>query len=1022
MTETSERPPLASKKLVSKLTQMKRQPFGALEDGSLVEEIKGSLLIGSINYMQEVVAAEAGQTLPADISDEEGRQRIQEAQREALDRLVEMLNAAQADERYHVTADYILDESNSYTTEFWLFTVDYCRVICGDPDFYRNSSQGRIPPILVRLFSPLSTSMIFQLLPQIASKLSNTDLRAVEVTPTSAKMRWYGRRQDDPTLNEIHLTVSSLTIENLLVSIPEQIRGAERPMVVQTSSMLDGSDYGEWEFTWRPSQSKSKRWLWLGGLISISLLGLYLWVGIPEPLLLIVAILSPLLLGWSIERFKSVEYDHGRKEYLLQEQRNLAEEQYDQSHEVKAQLQSVNVELSRKVDEFTALHDISMAISSTLDLDELIQRSLEAVTRYLHFDRALVLIVDEERQKLTRGHGVGGSAELQEVVGKFDFSLDDPDNYFVTLLRSDEARLISEIPEDAKEINYQLAQAFGTQEHLGAPLISKGRRVGILIADNGLSQRPISHEEVDLIFVVAGQIAVAIDNAQLYVEVESQKRTLEQRVEQRTRELAQATAEAQEARAIAEEANEAKSTFLSNVSHELRTPLTSVLGFTKVIQKSLNRQILPQVKVDSPRVERAITTTQENLQIIVDEGERLTALINDVLDLAKIEAGKIEWEVQKLQMATVIDRALASTASLIEEKQLRFISEVEEDLPEIIGDRNKLIQVLINLISNAVKFTRGGTVICRALARDDEVIISVIDNGIGIAEKDQEQLFAIFKQVGDALTNEAKGTGLGLAISKEIVEIHGGRIWVESEPGQGTNFSFTIPAFYGHQKEIVTVDFEELVAQLNTPRALDSQAGNTILVVDDEEAIRNYLSQELSSFNYRVIEAASGLEAVKVVKDDRPDLIIMDILMLEMDGFKTIAAIRREPHMIDVPIVVVSVTEDKGRGYGLGIKQFMSKPIDAAALVANIERLLLADPAGQSVVVVDGVSSKGAELTKAYSDRGYQIRQADDLASGLSDATADIILVNAALLDQNSYLEKLTYRKPYSNGLILAYR
>ena len=260
MTETSERPEVAGEKLVSKLTQMKRQPFGALDDGSSVEEIKGTLLIGFINYMQEVIATDVRQSLPPDISDEEGQQRIQEAQKDALDRLVEMLNAAQADERYHVTADYILDESNSYTTEFWLFTVDYCRVICGDPDFYRNSSQGRIPPILLRLFRPLSTQMIFQLLPQIASKLSNTDLRAVEVTPTSAKMRWYGRRQEDPNLNEIHLTVSSLTIENLLASIPEQFQEQGRPIVVQTSSMLDGSDYSEWNFVWKPTPSKIKRW------------------------------------------------------------------------------------------------------------------------------------------------------------------------------------------------------------------------------------------------------------------------------------------------------------------------------------------------------------------------------------------------------------------------------------------------------------------------------------------------------------------------------------------------------------------------------------------------------------------------------------------------------------------------------------------------------------------------------------------------------------------------------------------
>jgi len=564
--------------------------------------------------------------------------------------------------------------------------------------------------------------------------------------------------------------------------------------------MLDGHDHYEWVFSWSRAPRGYNRWFLLGGTASLALLLFQLWIGLPDPLLLLLAILAPVLLGWSLYRFSRLEYDHHQKETLLEEQRNLAEEQYDQSQQAKAELQALNVELRRKVDEFRALHDISLAISATLDLDELIERILVAVTAHLHYDRAMILLADEDRRLLGRGQGVGGSPELLDLVRGFEFSFDDRENYLVDLYFSDAPVLITEITPDDSSSNYQLAQALGTHSHLGTPLFSKGRRVGILNVDNNRSRRPIREEEVELIFTVAGQIAVAIDNALLYQEVEAQKQTLEQRVERRTRELAQATAEAQEARAIAEEANEAKSTFLSNVSHELRTPLTSVLGFTKIIRKAFNRHILPNVQGNGARVSRAIDNVQENLNIIIDEGERLTALINDVLDLAKIEAGKFEWKSQPTQIATVIDRALAATDSLAKTKKLQLRKETEDDLPEIVGDRDKLIQVMINLLSNAVKFTDQGEILCRAVLAGDEMVVSVIDRGAGIAQADIPKLFTMFRQVGDTLTDKPEGTGLGLAISKEIVEHHGGRIWVESHLGRGSTFSFTLPVSDGHQR------------------------------------------------------------------------------------------------------------------------------------------------------------------------------------------------------------------------------
>jgi len=243
----------------------------------------------------------------------------------------------------------------------------------------------------------------------------------------------------------------------------------------------------------------------------------------------------------------------------------------------------------------------------------------------------------------------------------------------------------------------------------------------------------------------------------------------------------------------AEAASEAKSVFLSNVSHELRTPLTSVLGFAKIIKKRLEERVFPLVPTNDSKVQHAIAQVSENLGVVVLEAERLTALINNVLDLAKIEAGKVEWNMTTVAVPEIIGRATAATTSLFEPNGLHFSKQIAPDLPEIVGDQDKLIQVVINLISNAVKFTEKGSVSCRAERKDSEIVISVSDTGIGISAEDQPKVFEKFTQVGDTLTDKPKGTGLGLTICKEIVEHHGGRIWVESELGNGSTFSFALP-------------------------------------------------------------------------------------------------------------------------------------------------------------------------------------------------------------------------------------
>jgi PAS domain S-box-containing protein len=255
---------------------------------------------------------------------------------------------------------------------------------------------------------------------------------------------------------------------------------------------------------------------------------------------------------------------------------------------------------------------------------------------------------------------------------------------------------------------------------------------------------------------------------------------LEIRVRERTRELARA--------------NRAKSEFLSIVSHELRTPLTSVIGFAKIIRKKLLETVFPAVKSEgNNKLDKEMSRVRKNIDIIVSEGDRLTALINDVLDLAKLEANKIGYHMKPLDLNECLSRSMQASAGLFDDSGLAFLAEIKEDLPPVLGDGDRIIQVMVNLFSNAVKFTEQGSVTCRAVADDDYVKISVSDTGTGVPESLRDSIFDKFTQAEESLADRPRGTGLGLSICRHIVEGHGGHIWVESGEGNGSRFVFTLP-------------------------------------------------------------------------------------------------------------------------------------------------------------------------------------------------------------------------------------
>lgn len=468
------------------------------------------------------------------------------------------------------------------------------------------------------------------------------------------------------------------------------------------------------------------------------------------------------------------------------------------------------------------------------------------------------------------------------------------------------------------------------------------------------------------------------------------------------------------------EVDQMKTDFLSVVSHELRTPLTSVLGFTKLIQKKFEDIILPDVSSEAKKTKRAVRQVRENLNIIVSEGERLTSLINDVLDISKIEAGKIEWNMQPTDVADIIERAISAVSVLAQSRELKVGYDLAANLPQVMCDRDRLMQVVINLLSNAIKFTDSGSITCRTHQQEDKVVISVIDTGIGLSPDDLEKVFDKFTQVGELMTDKPKGTGLGLPICKQIVEHHGGHIWAASELGRGSTFSFTLPIVGGLRSDSDRLNLQTLVQRLkqNVEQAVtpSENTQKTILVVDDEPHIRELLTQELESAGYQVRTAKDGMDGLNQIKAAPPDLIILDVMMPNINGFDLAAVLKNNPATMGIPTIVLSIIQDKERGHRLGVDRYLSKPIDTDVLLRDIKTLLDQGTSHRQVIVVDIDTSTTKTLTEVLLSKGYTVTQSTTGKDGLQKALAlqpNMIIVDSAISVDHDLVNTLRF----DNGL-----
>jgi len=409
-------------------------------------------------------------------------------------------------------------------------------------------------------------------------------------------------------------------------------------------------------------------------------------------------------------------------------------------------------------------------------------------------------------------------------------------------------------------------------------------------------------------------------------------------------ELRQQNLELEEARELSEVANRTKSQFLANMSHELRTPLNAIIGYSEILQEDAADSGQEQLVPDLKKIEGA--------------GRHLLGLINDILDLSKVEAGKMDVFIEDIDISSLLDEVKSIITPLVAKNGNKLELHLADHIGSMRTDRTKVKQCLLNVLSNASKFTQDGklTVEVERLETDRPMIqITISDTGIGMSEEQLGRLFQAFSQADASTTKKFGGTGLGLAITRHFCRLLGGDITVASQVGAGSTFTITLPdqAAEPHQSTApVEADLE--LPRINSVDAAVNAV--TVLVVDDDPAARDLLTTNLGREGYRTVQARSGDEALELARKLRPDAITLDVLMPKKDGWTVLGALKADPELCDIPVIMVTVAPDRGIGLSLGAAEVMTKPVDRAELTSLLRQLLSRD--GPILVVEDDLATR----------------------------------------------------------------
>ncbi len=437
-----------------------------------------------------------------------------------------------------------------------------------------------------------------------------------------------------------------------------------------------------------------------------------------------------------------------------------------------------------------------------------------------------------------------------------------------------------------------------------------------------------------------------------------------------------------DARRAAETASQSKSLFLANMSHELRTPLNAIIGYSEMLQEQA--------------ADDGMTAYVPDLVKIRSAGRHLLSLINDVLDLSKIEAGRMELFLESFSVDETVRDVASTVQPLIEKNGNRLIVDTTEAGDDAQADVTKLRQVLLNLLSNASKFTDHGEIRLTVRRVDADLVYEVRDSGIGMTPAQSGKLFEAFAQADASTSKNFGGTGLGLAISRQFCRLMGGDITVTSAPGQGSTFTVRLPA---------CVEATATVQPALDPRiAAEAATGDLVLVIDDDPASRELVQRHLARAGYRTHGAAGGVDGLQLARELRPAVITLDVLMPEMDGWAVLSALKADPLLAEIPVIMATILDERPLSLALGASDYLTKPIDRGRLVSLMRRY--AGSAEVRVLIVDDDTDARDLLRRMLEQEGWAATEAENghvALSRLADSLPSVILLDLMMPEMDGF-------------------